>query len=276
MSNHRIAGTFDLVASTFDRVGPRFFSKSGSRLVELAQIPNGAKILDVATGRGAVLFPAAYRVGRSGLVIGVDLSGGMLREIATDAKGGNLSQVGLCHMDAEQLGFLDKWFDYVLCGHSIFYFPGALKSFFRVLKPGGQLGATVIKQGCLDWIFQVLDHHLPDPAQEENQEENDPDPAINTVEGLEKALELADFADIRIYQEESELVYRDEEQWWLSLNTLGVRASIEKMDPRAVKQLKAEMDDCIQPLKRSDGIHVLYQVLYALSAKKTHTLKLSG
>ncbi len=269
MSNHRIAGIFDLVALTFDRVGPRFFSNSGNRLVELAQIPNGAKVLDVATGRGAVLFPAADQVGRSGQVIGVDLSGGMVREVAADAKRGNLNQVGLCIMDAEQLGFIDKWFEYVLCGHSIFYFPGALNSFFRVLKPGGYLGATVIKQGCLDWIFHILDHHLPDAAGEEDQGENDPDPAINTAEELEKALNLAGFTDIRIFEEEIELVYLDEEQWWFSLNTLGVRASLEKMNARAVQHLKAEMDGSIQPFKRSDGIHILYQVLYAVSSKGT-------
>jgi hypothetical protein len=47
----------------YDRVGPRFFSHFGRRLVALAQIPSGAHVLDVATGRGAVLFPAAECVG---------------------------------------------------------------------------------------------------------------------------------------------------------------------------------------------------------------------
>ncbi len=54
-----VAGLFDRVASTYDRVGPRFFSHFGRRLVELAQIPSGADVLDVAAGRGAVLYPAA-------------------------------------------------------------------------------------------------------------------------------------------------------------------------------------------------------------------------
>jgi ubiquinone/menaquinone biosynthesis C-methylase UbiE len=47
-----VAGLFDRVASTYDRVRPRFFSHFGRRLVELAQIPSGADVLDVAAGRG--------------------------------------------------------------------------------------------------------------------------------------------------------------------------------------------------------------------------------
>jgi hypothetical protein len=59
----KVSGVFSQVAVTYDRVGPRFFSHFGRRLVALAQIPGGAHVLDVATGRGAVLFPAAECVG---------------------------------------------------------------------------------------------------------------------------------------------------------------------------------------------------------------------
>lgn len=52
--------------------------------MELAQIPREASVLDVATGRGAVLRPASERVGQCGRVIGVDRSVGMVREVARD------------------------------------------------------------------------------------------------------------------------------------------------------------------------------------------------
>jgi len=88
--------------------------------VELAQVPDGAELLDVATGRGAALFPAAERAGRRGRAIGVDMTGGMAREVAADARRMGLSQVGICQMDAERLGFVDGSFGFVLCGHSIY------------------------------------------------------------------------------------------------------------------------------------------------------------
>jgi len=64
---HEVAGIFGRAAPTYDRVGPRFFSHFGRRLVTLAQIPGGAKVLDVATGRGAVLFPRLTSLDHKGL-----------------------------------------------------------------------------------------------------------------------------------------------------------------------------------------------------------------
>src|SRR5512142_2158763 len=74
------AGVFSRGAATFDQVGPPFFSHFGRQLVELAQISEGARILDIATGRGAVLFAAAERLGEQGYVTGVDLAKDMVEE----------------------------------------------------------------------------------------------------------------------------------------------------------------------------------------------------
>ncbi len=52
-----VAGVFDRVAGTYGKVGPPFFAHYASRLVDLAQIAEGARVLDIGTGRGAVLFP---------------------------------------------------------------------------------------------------------------------------------------------------------------------------------------------------------------------------
>ena len=54
---------FSEAAPIYDRIGPPIFSHFGQRLVEVSAISLGAKVLDVASGRGAVLFPAAAKVG---------------------------------------------------------------------------------------------------------------------------------------------------------------------------------------------------------------------
>ena len=47
---------FNTVAAEYD-AGPGCFAHFGRRLVSAAKIQSGQRVLDVASGRGAVLFP---------------------------------------------------------------------------------------------------------------------------------------------------------------------------------------------------------------------------
>ena len=55
------AALFSSMATGFDSAGA--FAHFGQRLVEVVGIEPGQRVLDIATGRGAVLFPAVERVG---------------------------------------------------------------------------------------------------------------------------------------------------------------------------------------------------------------------
>jgi ubiquinone/menaquinone biosynthesis C-methylase UbiE len=76
----------------------------------------------VATGRGAVLFPAAERVGTTGDAVGVDLAEGMVQAANEEAERRGWGP-RVRAMDAEQLDFPDAAFDRVLCGFGIMFFP---------------------------------------------------------------------------------------------------------------------------------------------------------
>ena len=56
-----------------DLDGPDYWEYFGVRLVEHADIPPGAKVLDVACGAGSSLFPAAEKTGAQGYVTGIDI-----------------------------------------------------------------------------------------------------------------------------------------------------------------------------------------------------------
>jgi O-methyltransferase/aklanonic acid methyltransferase len=75
------AGVFERAAQTYERVGPGLFSHYGRRLVELAGLQPGGRVLDVAAGAGAVLLPAAERAGPHGEVVGVDLAAAMVARL---------------------------------------------------------------------------------------------------------------------------------------------------------------------------------------------------
>ncbi len=100
-TKERIAGVFSRAAPTYDQIGPQFFSYFGRRLVELAHIPGGAAVLDVACGRGAALLAAAEQAGRGGRVVGVDIASGMVSRTSAEIKRIGLQNVEVFEMDAE-------------------------------------------------------------------------------------------------------------------------------------------------------------------------------
>ncbi len=69
-----VVGTYDRAAHLYDQVGARRFTYFGGLLVERLNLPAGAQVLDLASGRGALLLAAAEKVGSGGRVIGIDLA----------------------------------------------------------------------------------------------------------------------------------------------------------------------------------------------------------
>jgi ubiquinone/menaquinone biosynthesis C-methylase UbiE len=270
-----VAGLFNRVASTYDRIGPRFFSHFGRRLVELAQIPNGADVLDVAAGRGAVLYPAAEQVGSHGHVVGIDLSAEMVRETAAEIKISGLKNATMLQMDAEQLDFPDASFDFVLCGLAIFFFPQpqrALNEFCRVLRPSGRVGVTTFAKDSedSDWFREILRSYSSQDS-ETDVKQKTATPALDTPAELEARLSNAGFESVEVVEEGVDLAYRNEEESWSSLWSHGARCDLEQMDLSTLERFKVDVFKKIQVFKRSDGIHVpRRRVLFALGIRPCH------
>jgi ubiquinone/menaquinone biosynthesis C-methylase UbiE len=204
-----IVGVFSRAAATYDRIGPPVFSHFGEWLTGSAQLAPGDTVLDVAAGRGAVMFPAARRVGPNGRVIGIDLSAAMVTETAADIRNANLPQIELRQMDAEHLDFPDAAFDVVLCGFALWFFPHperALQEFRRVLRPGGRILLTTWAEDCpfIVWCLRELSACLPAPVPPRQQR------AFDTPARLERALREAGFAGIETRIKDADFIYSDE------------------------------------------------------------------
>jgi O-methyltransferase/aklanonic acid methyltransferase len=112
----------------------------------------------VAAGRGAVLFPAAERVGPRGRVVGVDLAPGMVDETQSAIARRGVANPEMRLMDAEALAFEDGSFDRVLCSFAVFWFPNldrALDVMRRVLRPGGTVGFAFTRGADPRWSWYV-------------------------------------------------------------------------------------------------------------------------
>lgn len=268
-----LVGVFDRAAATYVRVGPLFFDILARRLVELAELEPGQSVLDVATGTGAVLLPAAERVGPAGLVVGIDLSEGMLARAAQQVQERALANVRLERMDAERLELPAARFDRVLCGWGLFLFPEpdrALAEIRRVLKPGGRLVATtagVRFEAAGQWILDVVERHWPPrmPIPER------PTLRFTRPGDLVDALTGAGLSSIRVVDGAFDFVFPGEDEWWAWLNSISARAFLDLIErtrgPAALTSLKAELLERVRSSRQSDGIHLPTDQLTAIATR---------
>jgi enediyne biosynthesis protein CalE5 len=116
------------------------------RMLELADIQPGQRVLDVATGGGEPAVTAAYRVGASGHVLATDLAPQMIalgRERVVEL---GLHNIDFREMDAEAPDLPEHSFEIVFCRLGLMFLPNpqmALERLHQLLVPGGRLVAAV-------------------------------------------------------------------------------------------------------------------------------------
>jgi hypothetical protein len=84
---------------------------------------------------------------------------------------------------------------------------------------------------------------------------------------IELGLKQAGFKDIRITPEEKDFIYSDEEQYWMSLWSAGIRRQLEKLTPASLEQAKVEVFRKLQTVRKPDGFHKVNRALFAFATK---------
>jgi ubiquinone/menaquinone biosynthesis C-methylase UbiE len=98
---------WDKAAASYERFWQAQLAPAQRRLLELAALQPGERVLDIACGTGLVTFPAAGQVGASGKVVATDISDAMVTGLREQAARRGLGHVSAARMDAETLDLPD-------------------------------------------------------------------------------------------------------------------------------------------------------------------------
>jgi phosphatidylethanolamine/phosphatidyl-N-methylethanolamine N-methyltransferase len=138
IDNATVAKAYARWAPVYDKVFGKVFERGRRESIAAAE-RIGGRILDVGIGTGISLID--YK--RTNRIVGVDYSEAMLRKAHERVRDQKLSHVdALAVMDAQRLGFADRYFDAVVAQYVITTVPDpekTLDEFVRVTRVGGEI-----------------------------------------------------------------------------------------------------------------------------------------
>lgn len=240
-------------------------------LLDFANIPKGARVLDLASGPGQPGFTIASQVGAGGIVTLTDLSQGMLDVAKENARAQGIANVRFEVADAESLKFDSGAFDAVTCRFGLMYFPdatGSLREARRVLKKSGR--ATYLVWGSPEQPFiastvgQIF-RHLASPPPPPPPDA--PTPFRFAAPGsLANALEAAGFHDV--VEKPLTIPFPwpgSPSNLWKHFREVAApfRPLIEGLDNDRKERLQADVLRALSVFVKGDGIEMTAKVVVA-------------
>jgi len=159
--------------------------------VALASLKEGEVVLDLGSGPGFDCFLAANKVGKSGKVIGVDMTPEMLEKARDNGAKGNYDNVEFRLGEIENLPVADKSIDAIISNCVINLSPDKERVFaeaYRVLKPRGRLMVSDM----------VLLENLPENIRQSARAYSHCIAGASLKDNYLKMIEKAGFKDVKI------------------------------------------------------------------------------
>jgi ubiquinone/menaquinone biosynthesis C-methylase UbiE len=243
---------FDQAADRYDTLGPQFAGPVAARLVALAGLKPGWRVLDAGCGAGAVLFRAAAVTSSSGHVTGIDLAPAMLARIRRHAAASRAVTVHLA--DAADPPFARGSFDAVLSSLVLYLLPdpaAALARWRDLLVPGGVL-AFNFGAGKRDprWtqVFTAIEAHLPGQAGFFAHTSRLPDPVH-----MQSLLTRHGYTAITTIKEPITVRYDSPAHWWDVSLTEGPWVSWQHIPPGRLSTARADALRLLEEMREPDG-----------------------
>ena len=192
----------------------------------IASLKEGQVVLDLGSGAGFDCFLATRAVGKTGKVIGVDMTHEMLSKARENAQKNGFTNVEFRLGEIEALPVADNTVDVIISNCVINLSPEKQRVFneaFRVLKPGGRLAVA-------DMVATVP---LPDHIKDDWAAYTGCMAGASQITELERMLQASGFKEIKIAPKDSSRSFIRE---WLPgkrIEDYLISATIEAVKPRS-------------------------------------------
>lgn len=179
----------------------QWLGKATDKMLQMAGISEGQRVLDIAAGAGEQSITLAKKVGPTGYVLATDISSNILEYAKKMAQEAGLNNIDTRIMDGENLSLEDETFDSVISRVGLIYFPDrqrALKEMLRVLKPSGKVAAIVYSTPENNKFFSIPVSIIRNRAKLPPPLPGQPGPFSLGAEGIiEKAFLQAGFINVK-------------------------------------------------------------------------------
>jgi ubiquinone/menaquinone biosynthesis C-methylase UbiE len=200
-------------ASAYEQYLGRWSRLFVPAVLAAAEVADGDRVLDVATGPGEAALSALAMVTPAGRVIGADIAPAMLTAARARLGEGVFQPVA---MDGQALAFRDGSFDTVVCQLGLQFFPDpaqGLAEFQRVLHAGRCTAVCVIStpDRAPMWgvLAEALSRHLPTQCDTLHLTF-----ALADTERLAHLLRTAGFRDVRVTRETRQGTIASFDDYW--------------------------------------------------------------
>ncbi|ACK67711.1 Methyltransferase type 11 [Rippkaea orientalis PCC 8801] len=265
---HQVTEFFNQRQNNYDT---DYSYRRGLRLVQLTPIEKGQKILDIATGTGIAAIEAAIKLDKTGQIIGVDFSPGMLTTAQRKIDKAQLKNIELIQADIDELSFPEESFDVILCSSALPWFtdiPKSLMKWHSWLKTGGIMSFSCYSETA--FLTPIIVRVCGNIYNIDLPNWNEP---LGTPQKCHQVLEKAGFKQIKITTEQfgAYLNLEEAKDWWKGESTwINPRGNpLQLLSDKQLQTLKKAYDKEIEALATVKGVWQDITTFFVIARKST-------
>ena len=234
----------------------------GERMLELAALRPGGRVLELACGPGGLGLAAAARVAPDGEVVVSDVAVEMTEIAAARARAAGLENVSARVLDLEAIDEPDGGFDAVLCREGLMFAldpARAARELRRVLRPGGRAAVAVWgpreRNPWLGLVFDAVAAQLGRPVPPPGV----PGPfSLGDAVALEALLREAGLAGVTMGEQDVPLRAASFEAWWSRTCALAgpLAAILGSLPEPAIRALQERLREATAPYATPEGLEL--------------------